>query len=129
MRQPRAQVTKRVLAALENPHVDIIAHPTNRLLPDREGADLDMEAVLKAAAASGTALEINANPRRLDLEDIYARRAIEMGINLVINTDAHHPSHMNFLSYGVATARRGWVTAKDVINTWTPRQIQGWLAR
>jgi DNA polymerase (family 10) len=129
MRQPREQATKRLLAAIHNPHVDIIAHPTNRLLPDREGADLDMDAVLKAAAETGTALEINANPRRLDLEDIYARRAVEMGIKLVIDTDAHHPSHMDFLPFGVATARRGWVTAKDVINTWTPKQIQAWLKR
>lgn len=129
MRQPRERATKRLLAAIHNPHVDIIAHPTNRLLPEREGADLDMDAVLKAAAETGTALEINANPKRLDLEDIYARRAIEMGIKLVINTDAHHPSHMDFLPYGIATARRSWATAKDVINTWTPKQIQKWLKR
>jgi DNA polymerase (family 10) len=127
VRQPRAQVTERILNAIRNPHVDIIGHPTNRLLPDREGADLDMDAVLKAAAETGTALEINANPARLDLDDVQARRAIEMGIKLAINTDAHHPDHMDFLFYGVATARRGWVTAADVINTWTPKKIQDWL--
>jgi len=127
MRQPRQQVTERMLAAIHNPHVDIIGHPTNRLLPDREGADLDMEAVLAAAAETDTALEINANPQRLDLEDIYARRAVEMGIKLSINTDAHHPDHLDFLHFGVATARRGWVERQQVINTWTPKQLLKWL--
>lgn len=127
MRQSRAQVTDRLLAAMHNPHVDIIGHPSNRNLPDREGADLDWDAVLKAAAETGTALEINANPRRLDLDDVQARRAVEMGIKLAINTDAHHSDHMDFLSYGVATARRGWVTAKDVINAWDPKDLLAWL--
>ena len=127
IRQPREQVTERMLNALNNPHVDIIAHPTNRLIPDREGADLDMDVILQAAADTDTVLEINSNPRRLDLEDIYARRAIEMGIKLVINTDAHRPEHMDFLHYGVATARRAWVEKKNVINTWTPKQIEKWL--
>ncbi|MCW5876884.1 MAG: DNA polymerase/3'-5' exonuclease PolX [Anaerolineales bacterium] len=127
MRQPRAQVTERLVAAMRNPHVDIIGHPSNRTLPDREGADLDWDAVLAAAAETGTALEINANPRRLDLDDVQARRALEMGIKLSINTDAHHSEHMDFLPFGVATARRGWATAKDVINTWTPKQLQDWL--
>ncbi|MCL5429641.1 MAG: PHP domain-containing protein [Chloroflexi bacterium] len=127
IRQPRSQVTERLLAAMRNPHVDIIGHPSNRMLPDREGADLDWDAVLKVAAETGTALEINANPRRLDLDDAQARRAIEMGVRLAINTDAHHPDHMDFLPFGVATARRGWVTAADVINAWTPKQIKEWL--
>lgn len=127
IRQPRAQITERMLAAIRNPHVDIIGHPTNRKLPDREGADLDMDAILKAAAETGTALEINANPARLDLDDVQARRAIGMGIKLAINTDAHHPDHMDFLFFGVATARRGWVTAADVINTWPTKQLLSWL--
>ncbi len=127
IRQPREQATARLLAAMRNPHVDIIGHPSNRMLPDREGADLDWDAVLQTAAETGTALEINSNPKRLDLDDVQARRAIEMGIKLAINTDAHHPDHMDFLPFGVATARRGWVTAKDVINAWTPKQIQAWL--
>lgn len=127
MRQPRAQITERMLAAIHHPHVDIIGHPTNRKLPDREGADLDMDAVLKAAAETDTALEINANPARLDLDDVQARRAVEMGIKLSINTDAHHPDHMDFLFYGVATARRGWVAPKNVVNSWTPKQLLDWL--
>lgn len=129
MRQDRKKATQRILNALNNPHVDFIAHPTNRLLPDREGADLDMEKILETAAETNTALEINANPQRLDLEDIYARRAIDMGIKLVINTDAHAPEHMGFIEFGVATARRAWAEPKNVINTWTPKQIQKWLSR
>jgi DNA polymerase (family 10) len=127
IRQPRAQVTDRLLAAMNNPHVDIIGHPSNRMLPDREGADLDWDAVLKTAAETGTALEINANPRRLDLDDVQTRRAINLGIKIAINTDAHHPDHMDFIPFGVATARRGWVTATDVINAWTPNQVKAWL--
>jgi DNA polymerase (family 10) len=127
MRQPRAQVTERMLTAIHNPYVRFIAHPTNRLLPDREGADLDMEAVLKAAAETGTALEINAHPQRLDLDDIHSRRAIEMGIRLVINTDAHRPEHLDFLPYGVATARRAWAEAGDVVNTWPLEKIKAWV--
>lgn len=129
MRQERKKATQRILNALNNPLVDILAHPTNRLLPDREGADLDMDKILQTAAETNTALEINANPQRLDLEDIYARRAIEMGIKLVINTDAHAPDHMDFMEFGVATARRAWAEPKHVINTWTPKQIQKWLVR
>jgi len=129
MRQERKKVTKRMLTAINNPNVDIIAHPTNRLLPDREGADLDMEAIFQAASDMGTAMEINSNPKRLDLEDIYAKRALELGIPIVINTDAHHPNHMDFIQYGVATGKRAWATPNAVINTWTPKQISNWLSK
>ncbi len=127
LRQGREKVTMRTLSAIRNPHVDVIAHPTGRMIPDREGADLDMDAVLQAAAEHGTALEINAHPSRLDLDDVYARRAIEMGIRLSINTDAHSDTDMDLLHFGVATARRGWVTAEDVINTWEPQRLLDWL--
>jgi DNA polymerase (family 10) len=127
LRQGREKVTMRTLSAIRNPHVDVIAHPTGRMIPDREGADLDMDAVLDAAAEHGTVLEINAHPSRLDLDDVYARRAIEMGICLSINTDAHNDSDMDLLHFGVATARRGWVTAGDVINTWSEERLLGWL--
>jgi DNA polymerase (family 10) len=128
LRQPRDQVTQRLLNAIRNPQVDIIGHPTGRLIPDREGADLDMEAVLQAARESGVALEINANPSRLDLDDLYARRAIDLNIPLAINTDAHQPADFGLLDYGVATARRGWVTAALVFNTWPAERLRGWLA-
>src|SRR5512138_283357 len=129
LRQPREKVTQRLINAIRNPHVDIIGHPTGRLIPDREGADLDMEAVLQAAAETGVALEINAHPSRLDLNDINARRAKELGIPLSINTDSHSEEDMDMLPYGVATARRAWLEPKDVINTWTPKNLLDWLKK
>jgi len=128
LRQPRQKVTGRLLNAIRNPHVDIIGHPTGRMIPDREGADLDMDAVFAAARESGVALEINAHPARLDLDDIYARRAAEMGILLSVNTDAHTASDMAMLQFGIATARRGWVEAPTVINTWKTDSLLSWLA-
>ena len=127
LRQPREQVTQRLVNAIENPHVDVIGHPTGRLIPDREGADLDMEAVFAAAAQSGVAMEISAHPERLDLNDIHARQAIELGIPLSINTDAHSPGELDLMHFGIATARRGWVEAKHVINTWDPDRLLEWL--
>jgi len=127
LRQPREQVTKRLLNAIHNQHVDIIGHPTGRMIPNREGADLDMEAVLEAALEYKVALEINAHPARLDLDDIYARRAIEMGIPLSINTDAHSDTDLDLLFFGIATARRAWVQPSDVINTWDTKRLLAWL--
>ena len=129
LRQPRDKVTQRVINAIRNPHVDIIGHPTGRLIPDREGADLDMDAVLNAAAETGVALEINASPYRLDLEDVYARRAKELGIPISINTDSHSEADFDMLPYGVATARRAWLTKEDVINTWSTAKLLKWLKK
>ena len=129
LRQPREKVTQRVINAIHNPHVDIIGHPTGRLIPDREGADLDMNAVLNAAAESGVALEINAHPARLDLDDVFARRAKELGIPISINTDAHSEADLDMLFYGVATARRAWLESKDVINTWPTKKLLDWLKK
>jgi DNA polymerase (family 10) len=127
LRQPREKITERLIKAMHNPHVDIIGHPTGRLFPDREGSDLDMDAVLAAAAQTGVALEINAHPARLDLDDVHARRAIEMGIKLSINTDAHSDTDMDLMHFGVSTARRGWVEAENVINSWSVKQLLKWL--
>jgi DNA polymerase (family 10) len=127
LRQPRERVTERMLNAVRNPHVDVIAHPTGRLIPDREGADLDLEAIFAAAAESGVALEISASPWRLDLSDINARRAIGLGIPISINTDAHSPQEFDLLFYGVATARRAWAEAQHVINAWEPERLLDWL--
>jgi len=129
LRQPRDKVTQRVISAIRNPHVDIIGHPTGRLIPDREGADLDMEAILNAAAETGVALEINAHPSRLDLDDMYARRAKELGIPISINTDSHSEEDFDNLFYGVATARRAWLTKEDVINTWSTKKLLDWLKK
>lgn len=126
--QPRAQVTKRALAAIDNPHVHMLGHPTGRLLVDRPGADLDMEAVLFAASRTGTILEINANPRRLDLRDSHVRRAMELGVKLSINTDAHHIDQFDLRHYGVATAQRGWATAEAVVNTWPIDQLLKYIS-
>jgi DNA polymerase (family 10) len=126
LRQPREQITQRILNAIRNPHVDLIGHPRGQLIPDREPADLDMDAVFEAAKHSGIALEINANPHRLDLEAQYARRAVELGILIAIDTDAHAADQMDLLSYGVTTARRGWVEAKSVINTWPVERFIEW---
>ncbi len=127
--QPREQITQRLLNAIRNPHVDMIGHPTGRLLPDRAGADLDMDAIITAAAETGTILEINANPARLDLNDIHARMAIEKGVKLAINTDAHRAAELDLLPYGVATAQRGWVTAADVVNTWPIDTLIDYVSR
>jgi len=129
LRQPRDQITKRLLNAIQNKYVDIIGHPTGRLIPNREGADLDMDAVLEAAAANQVALEINAHPSRLDLNDIYARRAQEMGIKISINTDAHSDSDLDLLYFGVSTARRGWLEPQSVINTWDTEHLLEWLEK
>jgi DNA polymerase (family X) len=129
LRQQRDKVTQRLIKAIRNPHVDIIGHPTGRLIPERPGADLDMDAVLAASAESGVALEINASPYRLDLEDMYARRAREMGIPLSINTDAHSEADLDMLHFGVALARRAWLTADDVINTWSTDRLLDWLRK
>jgi len=129
LRQPRQQVTERMLNAIRNPHVDIIAHPVGRLIPDREGADLDLETIFKAAAEHGVVLEINSDPRRLDLDDVHARRAIEMGVLLTVNSDAHSPAGYDLLQFGVAMARRGWVKASQVTNTWDLEHLQGWIKK
>ena len=127
LRQPRQKVTERLIKAIHNPNVDIIGHPTGRIIPDREGADLDMPAVLAAAAESGVALEINAHPARLDLDDVAARSAKEMGIPISINTDSHSEADLDMLHFGVAMARRAWLTKQDVINCWSKEKLLKWL--
>lgn len=127
LRQERDQITKRLLNAIQNPHVDLIGHPRGQLIPDREPVDVDMDAVFEAAKASGVALEINANPHRLDLEAQYARRAVELGIPLAINTDAHSIPELDLMPYGIMTARRGWVEAASVLNTWPLEKFTAWI--
>jgi DNA polymerase (family 10) len=129
LRQPREKITERLLKVVRNPHVDIIGHPTGREFPDREGADLDMEVILQAAAESGVAMEINAHPSRLDLDDAYARRANELGVPISINTDAHSEEDYDMLHYGVAIGRRAWLEPGDVVNTWTAKKLTDWLKK
>jgi DNA polymerase (family 10) len=117
MNQDIDTMTKRVLGAIENPDIDIIAHPTCRLLGQRVPVSLDMEAIFNAAAKNNKILEINAMPNRLDLNDEYAFRARELGVKLVINTDAHDIAHLDFMHFGVGVARRAWCEVDDVVNT------------
>jgi DNA polymerase (family 10) len=117
LRQDRETITGRVVRAMHNPHVDVIGHPSGRLLTQRDESAVDLDEVLRVAAETGTMIEINAAPERLDLDDIHVRRAVELGVQLVINTDAHHPDGFDNLLFGVATARRGWAGAEHIANT------------
>jgi len=123
-RQPVAEMTKRIIKSLENPHVDIFAHPTGRLLLEREGIDADWEKIFKTAAKLGKILEINAFPNRLDLPDVLIREAKRFGVRFSIGTDSHQTSQLALMEYGVANARRGWVEAKEVINTLPLKKIK-----
>jgi len=129
LRQDRERVTARALAAVRHPHVDILAHPTGRLIGQREGADVDMEALLQAAAETGTAIEVNGHPLRLDLNDVHVRRAVELGVTLVISSDSHDTGGFDVLRFGVATARRGWATPADVLNTRSAEEVLAWARR
>ncbi len=117
MNQNEEKMTRRVLSAVDNPDVDIIAHPTCRLLGEREPIAIDLEAVFRAAAKNNKIMEINAMPDRLDLNDVHASRARELGVKLVIGTDAHDVSHLDFMRFGVGVARRAWCEPQHILNT------------
>lgn len=121
--------TERVLKALENPNVNVLAHPTGRMIGEREPYDLDIERVMDAAKENGCFLELNANPDRLDLNDIHCKMAKEMGVKLSIATDAHSISDLDNMRFGIGQARRGWLEKKDIINTRTVRQLEKLLKR
>ncbi len=122
----REKVTTRTLKAMDNPYVNCIAHPTGRLIGQREPMDIDIAAVIKHAAQTHTALEVNANPWRLDLKDTHCRMAIEAQVMLVIGTDAHSITGLGLMGFGVATAARGWATKTDVLNTFSLTKIKSW---
>jgi DNA polymerase (family X) len=117
MNLTREEMTARLLAAIENPYTQIIAHPTGRLVMRREPFEYDMEKILDAAQKQGVAMESNAYPDRLDLRDVHLRMAKQRGVKIVISTDSHSTTHLPFMKYGVITARRGWIEKKDVLNT------------
>ena len=117
LRQERETITERCIKAIRNPHVDILGHATGRLIGSRAPSALDVEWVLQVCAETGTVPEINAHPSRLDLSDVYARRAVALGCKIAINSDAHAVDGMAIMPYGVATGRRAWLTAADVINS------------
>lgn len=128
-RQSREQVTRRILAAVRNPHVKIIAHPTGRLIGQRAPYEVDLAAVMREAAETGTALELNAFPDRLDLCDENLMEARRLGVMIALGTDAHRREHLGFMLYGVATARRGWLGREHLLNTMDTQELLAWLWR
>ncbi|MBX3395452.1 MAG: DNA polymerase/3'-5' exonuclease PolX [Phycisphaerae bacterium] len=129
MKQDRDRVTKRMLDAIDHPCVNVIGHPTTRLIGRREAMDMDIASIAARAAETGTALEINASWQRLDLCDLHIRIAMEAGAQFCINTDAHSIAQFDQMIYGIKTARRGWVTARDVVNTLPLPSLRKWVAR
>jgi len=127
-RQPRAELTRRTLNAIRSPHVDLIAHPAGRMIQSRDDLDLDWEAVYEAAAATGTALEMNGSPHRLDLAVERARRAVEVGCRLTIDSDAHKTAELDYVRWGVDQARRAWVEPATVLNTLPRGDLLAWVA-
>jgi DNA polymerase (family 10) len=125
----RTEMTDRVLRALEHSEVDILAHPTGRILNRRTPFQMDVEAVLQAAAEHQVAVELNAHPQRLDLHDRHVRRAKELGVKVVINTDAHSIQDLNLMTYGVEQARRGWLEPGDVLNALPLKGFEAWMGR
>ncbi len=116
-KQTRREIMRRLISAMENENVDIIAHPTGRIIGEREAYDVDIDILIETAASTNTVLEINAHPRRLDLNDVNARKAKSRGVRLAIGTDAHNKDNLELMEFGVNVARRGWLEKKDVINT------------
>jgi DNA polymerase (family 10) len=127
--QSREQMTRRIVRACQNPYVNIIGHPTARLIGRRPALDADLDEVFKVCAATSTAMEINAFPDRLDLSDEHILRAKRHGVKFAIDSDSHSTKHLEFLRYGVGTAQRGWLTKDDVINTWPLQRLQAFLSK
>ncbi|MFL5757083.1 MAG: hypothetical protein ACJ77N_12385 [Chloroflexota bacterium] len=127
-RQPRAELTRRTLNAIRSPHVDVIAHPAGRMVQSRDDLDLDWDAVFREAARTGTALEMNGSPHRLDLAAERARRAVELGCVLTIDSDAHNTKELEFVRWGAEQARRAWVEPSNVLNTRTRADLLAWVA-
>ena len=125
-KQKREQITKRITTAMKNPHLHIIAHPTGRLLGEREPYDLDIDQVIEMAGKTGTALEINAHTERLDLDDINCMKAKQKGVMLAIGTDAHHLDQLWMMELGVTVARRGWLEPENVLNSFTAEELIKW---
>ena len=123
LKMPKTEMTKRIITAMKNPNVDIIAHPTGRILKKRDEYQIDFDQILKAAKETGTILEIDAYPERLDLNDHNIRRAKESGVKMVINTDTHRKDQLRYMKYGIAQARRGWAEKSDIINTWSVEKL------
>jgi DNA polymerase (family 10) len=128
-KMPKEKMTERIIRAMKNPNVDIISHPTGRLIQRRDEYEIDFDKILRVAKETGTILEINSYPERLDLNDQNIRRAKEAGVKMVINTDSHHKDQMRFIEYGIAQARRGWAEKKDIINCWPLEKLLKFLKK
>jgi DNA polymerase (family 10) len=126
---PRAKQTQRILTALDNPVVSILAHPSGRLIEEREPYDVDMQKIIRKAKANRIALEVNAHPERLDLLDIYCQMAKQEGVLVSIDSDAHSTFEFGMLRFGVGQARRGWLEKKDVLNTRSLKELKAWLSK
>ncbi|HEX5323280.1 MAG TPA: DNA polymerase/3'-5' exonuclease PolX [Capsulimonadaceae bacterium] len=127
--QTREEMTARMVKAVRNPNVDMIGHPTGRLINEREPYEVDMEALIEAAAETDTAMEINSSPNRLDLNDVHARMAKDAGVKIFVNTDAHATGYFDLLQFGIVVARRAWLEPKDVMNTRPYNELMDWLRR
>ena len=125
----REEMTNRIIKAISHPKVNILAHPTGRLLGERESYEVDMERVMRVAKEKGVAMELNASPRRLDINSEMCRMAKEMGVMVAINTDAHSHQQLDYMRFGVGTARRGWLEKKDVLNTLESDRLMGFLRK
>jgi DNA polymerase (family 10) len=126
---PRDRQTERIIRAMDNPHFSILAHPTGRLIGEREGCDVDLELIMDAALERGCYIELNAQPDRLDLDDVHAKMAKERGLKIPISTDAHRVHQLDYMRFGVGQARRGWLARDDVLNTRSLEDLRGLLRR
>jgi DNA polymerase (family 10) len=125
----RARQTERILRAMDHPHFTMLAHPTGRLIEQREPYDVDMLRIIRKAKARGCYLELNAHPERLDLLDTYCQMAKEEGVRVAVNSDAHSAADFDNLRFGIGQARRGWLEAKDVLNTQTLVELRPLLKK
>jgi DNA polymerase (family X) len=128
LRQDVETITARICQTLRNEHVDIVAHPTGRLIERRQGAEYDWPRVFEAARETATAIEINSDPARLDMSDVHARMASESGVLISIDSDAHHPDSLGLVRYGIGIARRAWIEPRQVVNTWPLEDLLLWLS-
>jgi len=128
-KMPKEKMTERIINAMKNPNVDIISHPTGRILKRRDEYQIDFDKILRAAKEFGVILEINSFPERLDLNDQNIRRAKEAGVKMIINTDAHHKDQMRFIEFGIAQARRGWAEKDDIINAWPLEKLLNYFKK
>ncbi len=128
LKEDRDTMSRRVIAAMENENVDIIGHPTGRLIGRRQGFEIDMPRIIDVAATTGTALECNASPWRLDLDDLYVKQARDKGVLVSVGTDSHQYDEFSFMRFGVTIARRGWCGLPDVLNTRTLKELLSWVS-